>query len=342
MRSDLLTCAATAALLSFAGLASPALAQQATGTFQTSCRNIQTSGATLTAECADRAGAYHTSSIAFGQCHGDIGNNNGLLNCNGATATEAAQNVNNGRGNGNGNANPGQPVVAGNPSSGSFQRNCRNFQTSGSTLSADCADSSGRYHSSRIAFGQCRGDIGNSNGMLSCNGATAIATNGSNSGANNGFNNDNGNGRNNGFGTNGNNGNFGNNGNNGSNGQRGDNLSNGPRFDNQSQGDRRYGDQVRGYNDSRGNYVYPSFLSGPYPQFVSHERDIAQGIQTGQRSGRISRRDADDLMNQLQQIQDREVRIYRGQGRYIRADDSRRITHDLDLLSQSLHRAERH
>jgi hypothetical protein len=59
------------------------------GTYLRTCRNIQMSGGMLTADCADRNGRYRQSTIRYTQCRGDIGNRNGLLNCNGATAREA-------------------------------------------------------------------------------------------------------------------------------------------------------------------------------------------------------------------------------------------------------------
>ena len=80
-----LTLVTVAAVSVFAGFAAPASAQQAAGSFQRSCRNQTVSGGTLSAECADTAGRFHTTSIPFTQCHGDIGNNNGMLNCSGAT-----------------------------------------------------------------------------------------------------------------------------------------------------------------------------------------------------------------------------------------------------------------
>jgi hypothetical protein len=100
---------ATASLSLLAGgfvLPATAVAQQASGSFQGSCRNVQTGGGVLTAECADSGGQFHVSSIPFGQCRGDIGNNNGMLSCNGASATGGAlvaTDNNNGRRNGNDN-----------------------------------------------------------------------------------------------------------------------------------------------------------------------------------------------------------------------------------------------
>jgi hypothetical protein len=60
---------------------------------------------------------------------------------------------------------------------GSYQQSCRNIRMSNGQLSAECADAGGRFRSSAIAYTQCRGDIGNNNGMLSCNGAAATGGN---------------------------------------------------------------------------------------------------------------------------------------------------------------------
>jgi hypothetical protein len=67
-----------------AALATPALAQRPAGTFEATCRNTQVSGDALTAECRDMHGGYRISTIPYRQCHGDIGNNDGVLNCSGA------------------------------------------------------------------------------------------------------------------------------------------------------------------------------------------------------------------------------------------------------------------
>jgi hypothetical protein len=74
------------------GFAQTALAQQAAGSFQQSCRNTSVQNGVLTSECADTHGGYRVTSIPYTQCHGDIGNNNGALTCNGATAS-AVNNV---------------------------------------------------------------------------------------------------------------------------------------------------------------------------------------------------------------------------------------------------------
>ena len=341
MRFDLWTCAASAALL--LGMALPANAQ-ASGSYQATCRRIQASGAFLTAECRDPSGKYHSSTIAYTQCKGDIGNNNGTLFCNGAMATGAAPA---GGGGGGGRASGGgAPAASNDPASGSFRATCRNIQTAGNMLRADCADPSGRYHGSSIAFGQCRSDIANSNGMLSCNGATAVADGANNNAYIPGNGPDNGN-RGGGDGGNGQRG-----GNNFSNGPRDGNFSNGPNGGpGQGFGRNDNGPDNRDYRDGPrydgpgrfgdGGRPYTGFTPGPYPQFDGRERNILRDIREGERDGSIRRRDADTLMDQLQEIQDREGRIYRAQGRYIRPDDSRRIDRDLDRLSDDVRRAAR-
>jgi hypothetical protein len=85
MRNIFLASAAAATALAGLGVSAPALAQS--GSYAGSCRNTQSANGVLTAECADGQGRYHMSSIPFGQCRGDIGNNNGMLTCNGASAT---------------------------------------------------------------------------------------------------------------------------------------------------------------------------------------------------------------------------------------------------------------
>jgi hypothetical protein len=74
------------------GMAGPANAQQQpSGSYQRSCRNLDVSGGFLTAECRDIRGGWQVSSIPYARCRGDIGNNNGVLQCNGATASLGAQ-----------------------------------------------------------------------------------------------------------------------------------------------------------------------------------------------------------------------------------------------------------
>jgi hypothetical protein len=64
----------------------------------------------------------------------------------------------------------GSPAFA---QAGSYQRSCRAYNSANGALTAECLDTQGRYHSSTLSTGQCRGDIANQNGMLSCPGGQA-------------------------------------------------------------------------------------------------------------------------------------------------------------------------
>jgi len=79
---------AGAAAIVLASAAGPAMAQPPGGSYERSCRNIDGSNGLLTAECMDGRGQPHTSTIAYRQCHSDIGNADGILVCSGARATE--------------------------------------------------------------------------------------------------------------------------------------------------------------------------------------------------------------------------------------------------------------
>lgn len=58
------------------------------GSYAQSCRAITTlDGGYISAECANENGAFDTSYLQATACHGDIGNNNGTLVCNGAVAS---------------------------------------------------------------------------------------------------------------------------------------------------------------------------------------------------------------------------------------------------------------
>jgi hypothetical protein len=62
---------------------------------------MQGGNGVLSAECADTQGRFHISTLQYSACHGEVGNNNGLLACSGASASGGAlvDNGNNGGGN---------------------------------------------------------------------------------------------------------------------------------------------------------------------------------------------------------------------------------------------------
>jgi hypothetical protein len=104
---QLLSVAAGAALLV---LAAAPHARAQSGSYTASCRNIASLGnGAISAECADGSGHFRSSTLAAGQCKGDIGNQNGLLACNGAVAQGGPYVPdNNDRNSGRGSSNGGR------------------------------------------------------------------------------------------------------------------------------------------------------------------------------------------------------------------------------------------
>lgn len=209
----------------------------------------------------------------------------------------------------------GAPAYA---QSGSFSRTCRSTQSSGGILTAECADAQGRYHVSSIPFGQCRGDIGNNNGMLSCAGASAsggalVANAAPNRGGDNRDNRDN----------------------------RGNVAGaaaaglvagaviggalggGGPTI---VYGDPHYGDPRFDRNYVQGGWGY-GHRQGEWISIRDRADWLGQRIDRAQRDGRLGRRDARDLRNQLSGIEDMEARYMRDRhlGPGERADLDRRF-----------------
>lgn len=82
---------AAAAVGAFLLMQAPSPASAQNGSFRGSCRNVISLGnGAISAECLNGAGRYRSSTIAAGQCQGDIGNQNGMLACNGAMASGGA------------------------------------------------------------------------------------------------------------------------------------------------------------------------------------------------------------------------------------------------------------
>lgn len=68
-------------------LAAPAARAQPAGSYRATCRDIQSSSGRLTATCGSMRGNLRTSTLDVTRCQGDIGNNDGVLACAGATAS---------------------------------------------------------------------------------------------------------------------------------------------------------------------------------------------------------------------------------------------------------------
>ncbi len=139
------------------------------GSYIQSCSNARIDGGRLYAECRTSSRGSRVSSIEYGRCVGDIGNNEGLLVCNGAQGRFES---NNGGGN-NGGGNNGGGWGGGNNGrlpNGSYAQSCNDTRIQNGRLYAQCLDTRRDRHSTSIEFGLCRGDIGNNNGLLTCTG----------------------------------------------------------------------------------------------------------------------------------------------------------------------------
>jgi hypothetical protein len=70
--------------IALAGLAFPVYAQAPpSGSYQQSCGDVRMQGSTLIAVCRTTDGRDVQTALNVGSCVGDIGNNNGQLQCNG-------------------------------------------------------------------------------------------------------------------------------------------------------------------------------------------------------------------------------------------------------------------
>lgn len=143
---------------------------QPAGSYRRSCEDIRYSGGQLTATCGGVGGGARTTTINASQCRGDIGNNNGVLSCAGATAVNVRLEPNRTLNTGRGGYDSGDRRAG---IDGSYRRTCQDVSTAGSRLTASCDTGRGGRRTSTLDTSRCRGDIGNNGGVLSCDGATA-------------------------------------------------------------------------------------------------------------------------------------------------------------------------
>jgi hypothetical protein len=166
---------------------------------------------------------------------------------------------------------------------GSFQQSCRNTSVQNGVLTSECADTRGQYRGTSIPYTQCRGDISNNNGVLSCNGATA------NTAPNNG-----------GY----------------RGGNRGDDRGSiqlyAPGYSYPTYGDRRYGDPQFDPRFAQGGYAYGRHANQWVP-IADRARWLEQRIIRGQQEGTVDRREARSLRGELNGILSLERR-YRREG----------------------------
>ncbi len=112
------------------------------GSYRESCKNYEVEGNKLKAWCKRRDGSYHSTSINYKNCKGDIWNDNGNLSCD--------------------QSQSGAPK-------GSYKETCRGYYVEGNWLYAQCKKRDGSWRNSNINYKNCKGDIWNDNGNLSCN-----------------------------------------------------------------------------------------------------------------------------------------------------------------------------
>lgn len=106
-----------------------------------------------------------------------------------------------------------------------------------------------------------------------------------------------------------------------------------PRQRSYSQYDNGYGQ--RDYGRSSGDYYQRRrSTSGVYPQFRGIEQHIRSEIASSVRDDMIARDDAQDLLAQLRDIQNEELREYRVHGWNLPYDDQQRIQQELSQLDQ--------
>jgi hypothetical protein len=111
------------------------------GSYQASCYNSYASGGVLTATCGTGTGVYLTTQLRYSNCSTPVWNQYGHLGCVG-----------------------GIPV-------GSYEQSCTSISRDGSFLYASCRKIDGSWATTWVDFPssiQCRGDLGNQNGVLTC------------------------------------------------------------------------------------------------------------------------------------------------------------------------------
>ena len=122
--------------------------------YQQTCRNIYMDGDRLVAECQERDGDWHRTSLddAF-RCRGEIHNINGNLTCGGGDSDDWRDRR---------RWRNGLPP-------GDYAQTCRNISLNGDRLYAECQKRNGHWHRTSLEdIDRCSGPIANDNGNLVC------------------------------------------------------------------------------------------------------------------------------------------------------------------------------
>ena len=118
------------------------------GSYRDSCRNSRVDGQTLFGTCRTISGSWVTTQLDnYVACQGDISNIDGTLTC---------------------------PRINAAAPDGSFRQTCRNIFVDDTTLLASCRNLAGDWVSTSLGdFSSCRGEVYNSDGILSCDRGSA-------------------------------------------------------------------------------------------------------------------------------------------------------------------------
>jgi hypothetical protein len=137
--------------------------QLPSGSYLQTCRNIETRGSTLHADCQDGRGGWQSTELRdFQRCSGEIQNINGNLQCNtgGNRRDDHGPDGDRGR-----DGDRGYDRVP----RGSYAQSCQNISTSGDTLQASCQKKNGKWRQTSLRnYNRCDGEIVNNNGKLQC------------------------------------------------------------------------------------------------------------------------------------------------------------------------------
>lgn len=127
------------------------------GSYRDSCRNVRVDGDDLVAECRNRDGDWHRTTLDdYRRCNGEVVNDDGRLRCDAGDRGGRDDNDGDRRGNG------WQPR-------GSYQDSCRRIRVDDGDLSAICRTRAGDWRQTELEnVRECRGDIANDNGRLVC------------------------------------------------------------------------------------------------------------------------------------------------------------------------------
>jgi hypothetical protein len=136
------------------------------GDYVQTCRSIRMNGDHMDAQCQKKDGGWRNTSLDnVSQC-GGIVNNNGRLQCGSGGYYNNGYGYPNNSGYGYGNNGYG---YNGNNPPGDYVQTCRNIQTNGNRLDAECQTRDGNWRRTSLNnLDRCNSPVANDNGHLVC------------------------------------------------------------------------------------------------------------------------------------------------------------------------------